>query len=101
MRWICCGYQHAHEARRSRPSGRCSSLFPWQFGVDFEAIGRGGPLDIFDAQLDVRELLRSQDKTEWVVISTGMFMSYLFNPSSAWSMWRTARFTSWAASTTR
>ena len=54
--------------------------FPWQFGVDFEAIGRGGPQDIFDAQLDVRELLRAQSKTEWVVISTGMFMSYLFEP---------------------
>lgn len=54
--------------------------FPWQFGVDFEAIGRGGPQDIFDAQLDVRELLRSQDRTEWVIISTGMFMSYLFEP---------------------
>jgi len=54
--------------------------FPWQFGVDFEAIGRGGPQDIFDVQLDVRELLRSQDKTEWVIISTGMFMSYLFEP---------------------
>ncbi len=54
--------------------------FPWQFGVDFEAIGRGGPQDIFDAQLDVRELLRSQEKTEWVIISTGMFMSYLFEP---------------------
>lgn len=54
--------------------------FPWQFGVDFEAIGRGGPQDIFDAQLDVRELLRSQTKTEWVIISTGMFMSYLFEP---------------------
>ncbi|MDQ0345803.1 aromatic alcohol reductase [Ancylobacter vacuolatus] len=54
--------------------------FPWQFGVDFEAIGRGGPQDIFDAQLDVRELLRSQNKTEWVIISTGMFMNYLFEP---------------------
>lgn len=54
--------------------------FPWQFGVDFEAIGRGGPQDIFDAQLDVRELLRAQNKTEWVIISTGMFMSYLFEP---------------------
>lgn len=54
--------------------------FPWQFGVDFETIGRGGPQDIFDAQLDVRELLRAQDKTEWVIISTGMFMSYLFEP---------------------
>ncbi|WP_458434648.1 aromatic alcohol reductase [Methylorubrum populi] len=54
--------------------------FPWQFGVDFEAIGRGSPQDIFDAQLDVRELLRSQDRTDWVIISTGMFMSYLFEP---------------------
>ena len=54
--------------------------FPWQFGVDFEAIGRGSPQDIFDAQLDVRELLRSQSKTKWVIISTGMFMSYLFEP---------------------
>ena len=54
--------------------------FPWQFGVDFEAIGRGGPQDIFDAQLDVRDLLRAQNKTEWVIISTGMFMSYLFEP---------------------
>ena len=54
--------------------------FPWQFGVDFDAIGRGGPQDIFDAQLDVRELLRSQDEMEWVIISTGMFMSYLFEP---------------------
>ncbi len=59
---------------------RIPRYFPWQFGVDFEAIGRGGPQDIFDAQLDVRELLRSQSKTEWVIISTGMFMSYLFEP---------------------
>lgn len=54
--------------------------FPWQFGVDFDVIGRGGPQDIFDAQIDVRELLRSQKQTEWVIISTGMFMSYLFEP---------------------
>lgn len=54
--------------------------FPWQFGVDFEAIGRGSPQDLFDAQLDVRELLRAQDKTEWVIISTGMFTSFLFEP---------------------
>lgn len=54
--------------------------FPWQFGVDFDVIGRGGPQDIFDAQLDVRDLLRAQSDTEWVIISTGMFMSYLFEP---------------------
>ena len=54
--------------------------FPWQFGVDFEVIGRGSPQDLFDAQLDVRELLRAQDKNEWVIISTGMFTSFLFEP---------------------
>ncbi|MDW7556290.1 aromatic alcohol reductase (plasmid) [Azospirillum brasilense] len=54
--------------------------FPWQFGVDFDVIGRGSPQDIFDAQIDVRELLRAQSETEWVIISTGMFMSYLFEP---------------------
>lgn len=66
-------------ARAALQSG-VPRYFPWQFGVDFEAIGRGGPQNIFDAQLDVRELLRAQDKTEWVIISTGMFMSYLFEP---------------------
>lgn len=54
--------------------------FPWQFGVDFEVIGRSSPQDLFDAQLDVREALRAQDKTEWVIISTGMFTSFLFEP---------------------
>lgn len=57
--------------------------FPWQFGVDFEAIGRGSPQDLFDAQLDVREALRAQDKTEWVIISNGLFTSYLFEPDFA------------------
>ncbi|WP_426327972.1 aromatic alcohol reductase [Pedobacter sp. R-06] len=54
--------------------------FPWQFGVDFEVIGRGSAQDLFDEQLDVRELLRSQTRTKWVIISTGMFTSYLFEP---------------------
>jgi hypothetical protein len=29
----------------------------------------------------VRDLLRSQDRTEWVIVSTGMFTSFLFEPS--------------------
>ncbi|WP_440555685.1 NmrA family NAD(P)-binding protein [Streptomyces sp. SCPE 10] len=61
---------------------RLPRYFPWQFGVDFDVIGRGSPQDIFDSQLDVRDLLRSQDQTEWVIISTGMFMNYLFEPGS-------------------
>ncbi|CAB3673391.1 hypothetical protein LMG24238_02223 [Paraburkholderia sediminicola] len=55
--------------------------FPWQFGVDYEVIGRGSAQDLFDEQLDVRDLLRSQERTEWVIVSTGMFTSFLFEPS--------------------
>jgi NmrA-like family len=55
--------------------------FPWQFGVDYEIIGRGSAQDLFDEQLDVRELLRSQTGTEWVIVSTGMFTSFLFERS--------------------
>ena len=54
--------------------------FPWQFGVDFEVIGRGSAQDLFDEQLDVREILRAQSATKWVIISTGLFTSYLFQP---------------------
>jgi NmrA-like family protein len=54
---------------------------PWQFGVDYDAIGRGSPQDLFDEQLDVRDLLRGQRNTEWIIVSTGMFTSFLFEPS--------------------
>ncbi|NYH16064.1 aromatic alcohol reductase [Paraburkholderia bryophila] len=55
--------------------------FPWQFGVDYDVIGRGSAQDLFDEQLDVRDLLRAQQNTEWVIVSTGMFTSFLFEPS--------------------
>lgn len=32
-------------------------------------------------QLDVRDLLRSQSRTQWVIVSTGMFTSFLFEPA--------------------
>ena len=51
---------------------------PWQFGVDYDVIGRGSAQELFDVQLDVRDLLRGQSKTEWVIVSTGMFTSFLF-----------------------
>ncbi|KAJ6582985.1 saccharopine dehydrogenase-like oxidoreductase [Mycena vulgaris] len=54
---------------------------PWQFGVDYDIIGRGSPQDLFDEQLDVRDLLRGQTRTLWKIISTGMFTSFLFEPS--------------------
>lgn len=52
--------------------------FPWQFGVDYEEIGEGSAQDLFDEMLQVRKLLRSQTRTAWTIISTGLFMSYLF-----------------------
>lgn len=52
--------------------------FPWQFGVDYDTIGRASAQDLFDEQLAVRELLREQTEVEWVIVSTGMFMSFLF-----------------------
>ncbi|KAL4926372.1 aromatic alcohol reductase [Aspergillus undulatus] len=58
----------------------CARFIPWQFGVDYDVIGRGSAQDLFDEQLDVRDLLRSQNRTKWVVISTGMFTSFLFEP---------------------
>lgn len=54
--------------------------FPWQFGVDYDVVGRGSGQPVFDEQFEVRQLLRGQDATEWVIVSTGMFTSFLFEP---------------------
>lgn len=62
---------------------------PWQFGMDFEAVGRGSAQDLFDEQIAVRERLRGlrdDDDTrskgrrqlDWRIFSTGLFMSFLF-----------------------
>ncbi|HAU5566533.1 TPA: aromatic alcohol reductase [Serratia fonticola] len=54
--------------------------YPWQFGVDYDVIGKGSGQQVWDEQLDVRHLLRAQNTTEWVIVSTGIFTSYLFEP---------------------
>ncbi|KAK5462544.1 hypothetical protein LTS15_002256 [Exophiala xenobiotica] len=51
---------------------------PWQHGVDYDAITRQGGQGMFAEQIDVRDLLRSQNSTQWVVLSCGIFMSFLF-----------------------
>jgi hypothetical protein len=80
----CAGFSAGPDApmklAKAALDANLTRYFPWQFGVDFDVIGRGSPQDLFDAQIDVRDLLRGQDKTEWVVISTGMFTSFLFEP---------------------
>lgn len=55
--------------------------FPWQFGVDYDVVGKGSGQPVFDEQYDVRQLLREQAHTEWVIVSTGMFTSFLFEPA--------------------
>lgn len=66
---------------RAALASRVRRYFPWQFGVDYDALGRGSPQPLFDEQLDVRDLLRGQNRTRWVIISVGMFTSFLFEPS--------------------
>ena len=62
-------------------AGNVRRYVPWQFGVDYDLIGRGSAQDLFDEQLDVRDLLRGQRRTGWIIVSTGMFTSFLFEPS--------------------
>ncbi len=62
-------------------AGGVKRYIPWQFGVDYDVIGRGSAQNLFDEQMDVRDLLRAQQPTEWIIISTGMFTSFLFEPS--------------------
>jgi hypothetical protein len=56
-------------------------FIPWQFGVDYDKIGRGSSQPLFDEQLDVRDMLRGQSTTRWTIISTGIFTSFLFDPA--------------------
>ncbi|KAJ9663833.1 hypothetical protein H2198_000593 [Neophaeococcomyces mojaviensis] len=54
---------------------------PWQWGVDYDLIGRSGGMGLFAEQNEVRGLLRSQTnekKTKWWIVSCGVFMSFLF-----------------------
>ncbi|KAF4444406.1 hypothetical protein F53441_11130 [Fusarium austroafricanum] len=52
--------------------------FPWQFGMDYDVIGQGSSQDLFDEQLEVRQRLRAQKNVDWTIVSTGLFMSFLF-----------------------
>lgn len=57
-------------------------FFPWQWGVDYDVTGDGeGLMPLFGAQVEVRNLLRARaeaSNVKWTVISTGVFMSFLF-----------------------
>ena len=65
--------------------------YPWQFGVDYDAMAGRSAQDLFTEQLAVRRLFRSQaveagstgtgTRTKMVIVSVGMFMSFLFEPA--------------------
>jgi len=58
-------------------------LFPWQFGFNYDKIGRGSPQPLWDAQMDIRDMIRGQQNvtTNWVIVSVGLFASVLFEPA--------------------
>ncbi|KLJ02389.1 aromatic alcohol reductase [Luteimonas sp. FCS-9] len=66
---------------RAALDARVERYFPWQFGVDYDVVGQGSGQPVFDEQYQVRQLLRAQQQTEWVIVSTGMFTSFLFEPA--------------------
>ena len=57
-------------------------FFPWQWGVDYDITGDGeGLMPLFGEQVDVRNLLREKAgefNVKWTIVSTGIFMSFLF-----------------------
>jgi hypothetical protein len=63
---------------RAALEAKVRRYIPWQFGIDYDALGRGSAQPLFDEQLDVRDLLRGQSDVEWTIVSTGMFTSFLF-----------------------
>ncbi|KAF2036429.1 NAD(P)-binding protein [Setomelanomma holmii] len=73
----------AGRIRQTRGKGKLW-FFPWQWGVDYDITGDGeGLMPLFGAQKGVRDLLRSSalsSNVRWTIVSTGIFMSFLFEP---------------------
>lgn len=57
---------------------------PWQAGVDYDVLGPEAGRGLFSEQCGVRQLLRAQGETQWVVVSCGIFMSFLLE--EAWGV---------------
>lgn len=73
---------------------------PWQFGVHYDVIGKGSVQDLFDEQFECETLLRSQQAMEWIIVSTGMFTSFLFETSFGVVTCREIPCMHWAAGET-
>lgn len=68
-------------------------FFPWQFGLDYDVIQRNTKHDLFAEQVAIRDLLRAQKQTQWVIVSTGMFLSFLFRKDFGLVDLENAKFT--------
>jgi len=57
-------------------------FFPWQWGVDYDVTGDGeGLMPLFGQQKAARDFLREKAEQSgvcWTIVSTGIFMSFLF-----------------------
>lgn len=71
----------AGKLRKEAGKGRLW-FFPWQWGVDYDITGDGeGLMPLFGVQVQVRNLLRTkadESNVKWTIVSTGIFMSFLF-----------------------
>lgn len=71
----------AGKLRKEAGKGRLW-FFPWQWGVNYDITGDGkGLMPLFGEQKQVRDLLREkapESNVTWTVVSTGIFMSFLF-----------------------
>lgn len=71
-------------ARAVLETGTVKLYLPWQFGVDYDQFDHDTAGGLFSEQKDVRTLLRNavsngETHTKWLIVSTGIFMSYLFS----------------------
>ncbi|KAF3901682.1 hypothetical protein ABW21_db0209713 [Orbilia brochopaga] len=57
-------------------------FMPWQFGVDYDAIGPDAGNGLFAEQYGIRQLLRDEDSntggTAWNIVSNGLFASFVW-----------------------
>jgi hypothetical protein len=53
---------------------------PWQFGVDYDQYDDEPIVKVFKESQSVRSLLRSQRDISWTIVSTGIFISFIFEP---------------------
>ncbi|KAH8905874.1 NAD(P)-binding protein [Coniochaeta sp. PMI_546] len=62
-------------------SGVVKRYFPWQFGGDYDIIGPTAAGGLMAEQCAVRDVLREKAEAagvEWTIVSTGIFMSLVF-----------------------